>query len=101
MAAVIIIAIICFLFIMGYRFMEKFDGFLSTSACVQEEEIRDSKKSPFFVPYDLETGLLTFFSYGSEAKWAAENKNCFPQPISHPFSAYGMGDSAEFSVPAD
>lgn len=47
MAAVIIIAIICFLFIMGYRFMEKFDGFLSASACVQEEEILDRKNHRF------------------------------------------------------
>ena len=99
MAAVIIIAIICFLFIMGYRFMEKFDGFLSTSACVQEEEILDRKNRRF--SFHMTLKQASFFSYGSEAKWAAENKNCFPQPISHPFSAYGMGDSAEFSVPAD
>lgn len=47
MAAVIIISILCSLAIIGYRLMEKFDGFLNTSACRQEEEVLDRKNHRF------------------------------------------------------
>jgi hypothetical protein len=53
MAAVIIIAIIGFLFFTGYRFMEKLDGFLSTSACMQEEEVLDRKNHRFSLSMTL------------------------------------------------
>ena len=53
MAVVIIIAIIGFLFFTGYRFMEKFDGFLSTSACMQEEEVLDRKNHLFSLSMTL------------------------------------------------
>lgn len=50
MAAVIIIAIIGFLFFTGYRFMEKLDGFLSTSACMQEGKSWIGKITAFRYP---------------------------------------------------